>query len=144
MVGALLLLNIMLYIFRERNTLWYSGNLCNIFLIAERTLVLWNSVLYISTCGTLFGVVLYFSVCGKRSHIVDSCVQSFRMWNALWYWGILCYIFLLLECTLVLWNLMLYFSMFGTLSGIAEFRVIFSVCGMCYVIVEFCVSFFYM
>ena len=66
-------------------------------------------------------------------------VIFFRVWNALWCCGILCYIFPRVYSALVLWNfvlyisvcgtryvIVLYFPTCGTCSGIAEFRVLFS------------------
>ena len=100
----------------------------------ERALVLWNFSLYFSACGTHSGVVLYFSACGTRSGIVEFRVIFFRLWNALWYCGILCYIFLRMwnalwycgiscyiflhvECTLILWNFVLYFPYIESSGG---------------------------
>ena len=71
--------------------------LCHIFLLVERALVLWNSVLYISACGTRSSIVLYFSPCGTHSGIVEFCVIFFTVWNRIWYFGVLCYIFLSVE-----------------------------------------------
>ena len=68
-----------------------------IFLRVERTLVLLN-------------FVLYFSACGTRSGIVEFRVIFFCVWNALWYCGISCYIFMRAS---------------RTRSGIVEFCVIF-------------------
>ena len=61
------------------------------------------------------------------------------MWNVLWYCEILCYMFLRVELALVFWSFVLYFSAYGTRSGIVEFHFIFSVCGKRSSIVEFCV-----
>ena len=92
----------------------------------------WNALCY---------CVIYIFACGTRSDIVESCVIFFRLCKALWYCGIsyyiflcvecalvlwnFCYIFLLVECALVLWNFILYFSACVTCSGIVEFHVIF-------------------
>ena len=43
--------------------------------------------------GNCYGIVLYISGCVNRSGIVKSCVICFCVWNALWYFGISCYIF---------------------------------------------------
>ena len=69
--------------------------------------------------------MLYISTCGTRSDIVEFCVIFFRRWNELWYCGILCYIFLHVERTLVLWNFVLHFSACVTWFGIVEFCVVF-------------------
>ena len=53
------------------------------------------------------------------------CVIFFYVWNALWYCGISCYIYLLMECALVLRNYVLYFSACIMRSSIVEFCVIF-------------------
>ena len=60
----------------------------------------------------LCNFVLYFSGCGTRSGIVEFRVIFFCVRNALWYCGILCYIFLCVERALVSWNFVLYFSAF--------------------------------
>ena len=86
--------------------------LCCVYSRVERTLVLWNSV-------------LYFSACGMRSGIVEFHVIYFRLWNSLWYCVILCYIFPCGVRALVLWNFMLYLSAYGMRSGNVEFCVIF-------------------
>ena len=70
-------------------------------------------------------IVLYLSACGTFSGIVEFGGIFFRVWNALWYCGISCYIFPRVERVLVLWDLVLYFSACGTCFGIVGFSVIF-------------------
>ena len=77
------------------NALWYCAMLCYIFLGLERSLVLWNFVLYISAFGT-------------RSGIVECCVIFFFSCNVLLYCEMFCYISLRVEHALVLRNCLLY------------------------------------
>ena len=98
------------------------------FLRVEHALVLWNFVLHYPVCGMCSGIVqlrVHFFACGRRSSIVELRVIFFCVWNALWYCGILCYIFPRVEPALELWNFLLCFSKCGTRSGIVEFFVIF-------------------
>ena len=54
----------------------------------ERTLVLWKFRLYISACGTRYGIVLYFSAFVMRSGIVECYDILFpRMEHALVLWN---------------------------------------------------------
>ena len=59
-----------------------------------------------------------------RYGIVEFCVIFVRVEHAL-VCGIWCYIFLRVELTLVLWNVVLYFSECGTYSCIVKFCVLF-------------------
>ena len=121
---------------------------------------LWYCVISYTSFGTLSDIVEYcviFSPFGIRSGIfiyflrverslvlsyiilgveriygiVEFCVIFFCVWNTLCYCGMLCYNFLRVECSLVLWNLILYIPACGTCSDIVESRLIFPACGMC-------------
>ena len=73
------------------------GLLCDTFPHMEHALILWN-------------FVLYFPMCGLRSSIAEFCVLFFHVWIAIWYCKILSYIFLRVDCALVLCNSVLYIS----------------------------------
>ena len=77
------------------NALWYYKNWCYIFLCVEHILVMCNSVFYFSACGKRSGIMefcLNIFGCGTRSSIVEFHVLFFFVWNTLWYCGI-CVIF---------------------------------------------------
>ena len=77
---ALVLWNVLLYIFCAWNIICYYGISCYIFLHVEYDLVLWNSVLYFSACGMHSGIVEFcviFSSCGTRSDIFEFRVIYF-------------------------------------------------------------------
>ena len=98
----------------------FSGILCYISPRVEYALVF---CVVLSACEMLSGILsLIFQ---RVEFALVFCVNCFCMWNALWYCAMLCYIFLVLERSLVLWNFVLYFSAFGTRSGIVECCVIF-------------------
>ena len=84
---------------------------------------------YFSLCGTLSGIaefVLFFlRFRGTRFDHVQFCGLFFCVWNILWYCGILCYIFLGVECAPVLWKVHNVFPAYGMCSGIVGFCVIF-------------------
>ena len=78
----------------------------------ELALVLWNVVLYfllVECALVLCNFVLYFSICSMCSVILVLCFMFFCLRNALWYCGILCYMFLHVERALLLWISVLYF-----------------------------------
>ena len=105
--------------------LWYCGTPCYIFSACGMRS---GNVLYISACEMRSGIVgfrVIFSARGMRSGILECCIIIFRVWNAIWYCGILCYIFLCVKRALVSWNFVSYFSVCRTRYGIVEFHVIF-------------------
>ena len=72
----------------------------------------------------LSNFVLYFCV-RNALWFVEFSVIFFGVWNKFWYCGMLCYIFLSVEHTLVLWIFVLYLCAFGTRSSVVECCVIF-------------------
>ena len=65
------------------------------------------------------------------------CFIFLRVECTLVLWNFVLYIFLRVECALVLWKFMVYFSAYGTRSDIVEYCGIFSACVMLSGIMKF-------
>ena len=89
------------------NALCYCGFSCYIFPLMKIGLLLLIFVLYFSACGIRSGIMEFCDIlsgCETRSIIVEFHVIFFCIWNALWYFWVLCYKFLNVERSLIFLN----------------------------------------